>query len=107
MKESHDRRERGQALEPGLGMMELFTTAQSTAAMRRWRSPAIATLVAMAATTALTAEAAPRQARPAAAAEAVAPRDAGEPIMAIVSIKTQKVTLYDADGWILRAPVST
>ena len=27
--------------------------------------------------------------------------------MAIVSIKTQQVTIYDADGWILRAPVST
>jgi lipoprotein-anchoring transpeptidase ErfK/SrfK len=27
--------------------------------------------------------------------------------MAIVSIKTQQVTFYDADGWILRAPVST
>ena len=27
--------------------------------------------------------------------------------MAIVSIKSQQVTLYDADGWILRAPVST
>jgi len=27
--------------------------------------------------------------------------------MAIVSIKTQHVTFYDADGWILRAPVST
>ena len=37
----------------------------------------------------------------------MAPRDAGEPIMAIVSIKTQQVTLYDADGWIFRAPVST
>ncbi len=36
-----------------------------------------------------------------------APRDAGEPIMAIVSIKSQKVTLYDSDGWIQRAPVST
>ena len=35
------------------------------------------------------------------------PRDAGEPIMAIVSIKSQQVTIYDADGWILRAPVST
>src|SRR5439155_6866698 len=29
------------------------------------------------------------------------------PIMAIVSIKSQQVTFYDADGWILRAPVST
>jgi hypothetical protein len=36
-----------------------------------------------------------------------APREAGEPIMAIVSLKSQKVTFYDADGWILRAPVST
>ena len=27
--------------------------------------------------------------------------------MAIVSIKSQKVTFYDTDGWILRAPVST
>ena len=27
--------------------------------------------------------------------------------MAIVSIKSQRVTFYDAEGWILRAPVST
>ena len=27
--------------------------------------------------------------------------------MAIVSIKSQNVTFYDADGWILKAPVST
>jgi L,D-transpeptidase catalytic domain len=61
----------------------------------------------LAALTALTAGAAARQARPAAPVEAVAPREAGEPIMAIVSIKSQQVTFYDADGWILRAPVST
>ncbi len=81
--------------------------AQSTVAMRRWGPPAIVTLAAMAALTALTADAAARQARPAPPTEATAPRDAGEPIMAIVSIKTQQVTFYDADGWILRAPVST
>jgi hypothetical protein len=45
--------------------------------------------------------------RAAAPVEAAAPRQAGEPIMAIVSIKSQQVTFYDADGWILRAPVST
>jgi len=61
----------------------------------------------MAALTALTVGAAARQPRPAPPTEATAPREAGEPIMAIVSIKTQKVTFYDADGWILRAPVST
>ncbi len=65
------------------------------------------TVAAMAALTALTADAAARQARPAPLKEAAAPRDAGEPIMAIVSIKSQQVTLYDTDGWILRAPVST
>ncbi|MGA8592841.1 MAG: L,D-transpeptidase, partial [Pseudolabrys sp.] len=46
-------------------------------------------------------------ARPAQPQEATAPRDAGEPLMAIVSIKSQQVTFYDAEGWILRAPVST
>jgi lipoprotein-anchoring transpeptidase ErfK/SrfK len=64
-------------------------------------------LAAMAALMALTADASARQARPAAPTEATAPREAGEPIMAIVSIKSQQVTFYDADGWILRAPVST
>src|SRR5216684_189240 len=88
-------------------MVNRFRTAQSTVAMRRWGPPAIVTLVAMAALTALTADAAARQARPAPPTEATAPRDAGEPIMGIVSIKTQQVTFYDADGWILRAPVST
>ena len=65
------------------------------------------TLAAMAALTALTADATAKPARPAQITETVAPREAGEPIMAIVSIKTQHVTFYDADGWILRAPVST
>ncbi len=64
-------------------------------------------LGAMAAVSALTADAAARPTRPKPAAEATAPREAGEPIMAIVSIKSQRVTFYDADGWILRAPVST
>jgi len=75
--------------------------------MRRWGPAAIATLAAMAALMALTAHAAPRQSGPAQPKEATAPREAGEPIMAIVSIKTQQVTFYDAEGWILRAPVST
>src|SRR5216684_1408339 len=88
-------------------MVNRFTAAQSTVAMRRGGPPAIVTLAAMAALTALTADAAARQARPAPPTEATALRDAGEPIMAIVSIKSQQVTFYDADGWILRAPVST
>ena len=86
-------------------MVNRFTTAQSAVATRRWGPPAIVTLAAMAALTVLTVDAGARQARPAPPTEATAPRDAGEPIMAIVSIKTQQVTFYDADGWILRAPV--
>ncbi|RQH11439.1 L,D-transpeptidase [Bradyrhizobium sp. RP6] len=85
-------------------MKNRLTTARSTVAMRRWGPPgivALASMVALAATPA-TAAKQPRQ-----AVEAVAPRVAGEPIMAIVSIKSQQVTFYDADGWIMRAPVST
>src|SRR5580700_11703461 len=86
-------------------MANRSTKAQSTVAIRRWGRPAIMTLAAAAALTALTVGATAKPARP--ATEATAPRDAGEPIMAIVSIKSQQVTFYDADGWIFRAPVST
>src|ERR1700722_2963223 len=104
---THNRHKREHVFKPGHGMVNRFMTAQSTVAMRRWGPPAIVTLAAMAALTAMTADAVARQARPKPVTEATAPRDAGEPIMAIVSIKTQQVTFYDADGWILRAPVST
>ena len=88
-------------------MVNRLATAQSTVAICHWRPAAIVTLATVAALTALTADAAPKQARPAQPQEATAPRDAGEPLMAIVSIKSQQVTFYDAEGWILRAPVST
>jgi hypothetical protein len=88
-------------------MVRRFRTAQSTAAIRRFGATAIAALAAMAALTVLTAEAQTRQARPAQTQEATAPREAGELLMAIVSIKSQQVTFYDAEGWVLRAPVST
>src|SRR6266513_1259951 len=88
-------------------MVVRFKPAQATTAMRCWRPSAFVTLAAMAALAALTATATAKQARPVPVTEATAPRDAGEPIMAVVSIKAQKVTFYDADGWIWRAPVST
>src|SRR3982074_2450340 len=93
-----DRRKRGQAFQPGNGMVNRLTTPQSTVAMRRCGPPAIVMLAAMAALTALNADAAARQARPALPTEATAPRDAGEPILAIVSIKTQQGTFYTADA---------
>jgi L,D-transpeptidase catalytic domain len=72
--------------------------------------PAAAVMLAGALTCAMAAPPANAAAQRAARAqpvEAKAPRPAAEPIMAIVSIKNQQVTFYDADGWILRAPVST
>jgi chemotaxis protein histidine kinase CheA len=91
-------------------MKNQCTAAPSAEAIPR-RSPAIVMLAATAALTVLSAahpaEAAPRKPPPERTVEAAAAREAAEPVMAIVSIKSQKVTFYDADGWILRAPVST
>jgi len=39
--------------------------------------------------------------------ESVESRTAGEPIIAIVSLRSQQITVYGANGWILRAPVSS
>ncbi len=86
-------------------MIHRLTTAQFPLTIRRWRPAVLVTLAAMAALTALSPGAAAP--RPAQIKAETAPRPAGEPIMAIVSIKTQQVTFYDADGWIYRAPVST
>ncbi|MFZ5731353.1 MAG: L,D-transpeptidase family protein, partial [Pseudomonadota bacterium] len=103
-------------------MINRTATARSTPAVTRWRRvaalAAVSTLALAAAAIPLTDLAfaqqntsAPKKqraaGRPAQITEATAPRTAGEPLMAIVSIKTQHITLYDADGWILRAPVST
>ena len=88
-------------------MVNRLAKAQSTVAICHWRPAAIVTLATVAALTALTGDALATQARPAPTKEATAPRAAGEPLMAIVSIKSQQVTFYDAEGWILRAPVST
>ncbi|MGE5157616.1 MAG: L,D-transpeptidase family protein, partial [Gemmatimonas sp.] len=41
------------------------------------------------------------------AVEANEARAAGAPILAIVSLQKQRITIYDANGWILRAPVSS
>src|ERR1700716_1018391 len=41
------------------------------------------------------------------AVEPIDARPPGEPIMAIVSLRNQRITVYDANGWILRAPVSS
>jgi hypothetical protein len=63
--------------------------------------------VALTATIALTALIGDARTRQARAIEQTAVREAGEPIMAIVSIKTQHITVYDAGGRTHRAPIST
>jgi hypothetical protein len=88
-------------------MVNRLITAQSFVVVHRYGLAAFVTLATIVALTAWGPIAAAREARPGQPAEATAPREAGEPIMAIVSIKAQQVTFYDADGWIVRAPVST
>src|SRR3982751_2124903 len=39
--------------------------------------------------------------------ESIESRTAGEPIMAIISLRKQRITVYDANSWIVRAPVSS
>jgi L,D-transpeptidase catalytic domain len=39
--------------------------------------------------------------------EIVETRPVGPPLMAVVSLSKQRITIYDADGWTLRAPVSS
>jgi lipoprotein-anchoring transpeptidase ErfK/SrfK len=101
----------GDDLGEGHDMTRRFAVAQHNETIRRWRLHSIVTVAAVAALAALAvappADAAANQMRPTRLTEGTAPREAGAPIMAIVSIKSQQVTIYDADGWILRAPVST
>ena len=69
-----------------------------------------AALVAIAGLAALTAAADHAEAtgrRGERSVESIESRAAGEPTMAIVSLRSQRITVYDANGWILRAPVSS
>jgi hypothetical protein len=88
-------------------MVDRLTLAKSTGAIRHWGPSAVVAFAAMVVLMTPITDAAAKQTRRAQPAEMAAPRETGEPIMAIVSIKSQQVTFYDAEGWILRAPVST
>ena len=88
------------------GMTNAIDVALPGKFMRRSRLSAIVTFAVAGALTAAPAAAAHHEHR-AHASEAMAPRDAGQPVMAIVSLKSQQVTIYDANGWIRRAPVSS
>src|SRR5215471_10591096 len=66
---------------------------------------ALATFIAATAAGSHALAASPRKER--AAAVSAASRPGGVPIMAIVSLHSQGITVYDTAGWIMRAPVSS
>src|SRR3954447_13833342 len=73
---------------------------------RQWRAHlAIAGLAALIAAPADHAGALERRSER--SVESIESRTAGEPIMAIVSLQKQRITVYDANGMIIRAPVSS
>ena len=90
-------------------MVSRLTAPRSTQAGRPPATHAIvaAALAALIALPSASAASRHASAHAARAGEETASRAAGEPIMAIVSLARQQVTIYDADGWILRAPVSS
>jgi L,D-transpeptidase catalytic domain len=69
--------------------------------------PAPLAVAALAALIAMGDHAAAGSRRGESSVDSVQTRSAGEPIMAIVSLRNQRITVYDAHGWILRAPVSS
>ena len=73
---------------------------------RRLR-PAYLAVAALAVLIAAGGDAGARSGRSERPIESIQSRSAGEPIMAIVSLRSQRITVYDAKGWILRAPVSS
>jgi hypothetical protein len=85
-----------------------FSKTRRTEALRSSSFLTMAAAAALAALIAVpSADAAGRNRRTERTAEATAAREAGAPIMAVVSLRSQHVTIYDADGWIMRAPVSS
>ncbi len=80
--------------------------AQIKVVMDRCKFPILMLMVAAAFST-LTVDAATTQAHHTSSPKETDTLESGEPIMAIVSIKSQQIKLYDADGSIMQAPVST
>jgi hypothetical protein len=72
-----------------------------------WWQPARLAIASLAAVIAVGGHAGAASGRNERSVVSVESRVAGAPIMAIVSLRSQRVTVYDAGGWILRAPVSS
>ena len=74
---------------------------------RKRLRPACLAVAALAVLIAAGGDASARSGRSERPVESIQSRSAGDPIMAIVSLRSQRITVYDAKGWILRAPVSS
>jgi len=74
---------------------------------RTRRRPAYLALAAVAMLVAAGSDARARSNKAERPVESIQSRSAGEPVLAIVSLRSQRITVYDAQGWILRAPVSS
>ena len=85
-------------------MTSYFANSKHKESWFRLAHIAITSLAALIAASNLAGAAGNRNEGPEASIES---RIAGEPIMAIVSLRSQRITVYDANGWILRAPVSS
>jgi L,D-transpeptidase catalytic domain len=72
-----------------------------------WLQPACLAIAGWAAVIAMGDHACAASGRNERAVASVESRIAGPPIMAIVSLRHQQITVYDANGWILRAPASS
>jgi L,D-transpeptidase catalytic domain len=72
-----------------------------------WLQPARLAIASFAAVIVMGDHAGAASGRSERAVASVEQRAAGAPIMAIVSLRSQRITVYDANGWILRAPVSS
>ena len=80
-------------------------SSQKRRQARLW--PAHLAIAGLAALIAVGSVAAARGAARQRSVDSIASRSAGEPILAIVSLQKQRITIYDEKGWILRAPVSS
>src|ERR1700751_4625873 len=85
----------------------MMSVLASAGRMQARRTSVCLAIAALAATVMIGHRADARSDRRETAIESVQTRGAGAPIMAIVSLRDQRITGFDVQGWILRAPVSS
>jgi hypothetical protein len=72
-----------------------------------WLRPAFLAIASLAVVIAAADDAGAARGRKERSVVSVESRTPGEPIMAIISLRSQRIAVYDANGWILQGPVSS